>query len=86
MQTIEEKFESKGEKKGSSRQGVAREGPVWEGAGWQAWWPVTLMFGCSLLSYMDRQILAVLVALLGSMCFISKAHAVPSFARQTGMA
>jgi MFS transporter, ACS family, hexuronate transporter len=27
---------------------------------WHAWWPVTLMFGCSLLSYMDRQILAVL--------------------------
>jgi MFS transporter, ACS family, hexuronate transporter len=25
-----------------------------------AWWPVTLMLGCSLLSYMDRQILAVL--------------------------
>ncbi len=27
---------------------------------WQAWWPVTMMLGCSLLSYMDRQILAVL--------------------------
>ncbi len=27
---------------------------------WQAWWPVAMMLGCSLLSYMDRQILAVL--------------------------
>jgi ACS family hexuronate transporter-like MFS transporter len=26
----------------------------------QAWWPVAMMLGCSLLSYMDRQILAVL--------------------------
>jgi ACS family hexuronate transporter-like MFS transporter len=34
-------------------------------AGWSppslvVWWPVTLMLGCSLLSYMDRQVLAVL--------------------------
>src|SRR3984957_11370067 len=27
---------------------------------WLMWWPVTMMLGCSLLSYMDRQILAVL--------------------------
>lgn len=27
---------------------------------WQSWWPVILMLACSLLSYMDRQILAVL--------------------------
>src|SRR5271167_2922361 len=27
---------------------------------WRAWWPVTMMLACSLLSYMDRQILAVL--------------------------
>jgi MFS transporter, ACS family, hexuronate transporter len=27
---------------------------------WQAWWPVTMMFACSLLSYIDRQILSVL--------------------------
>jgi MFS transporter, ACS family, aldohexuronate transporter len=27
---------------------------------WHAWWPVTMMLACSLLSYMDRQILAVL--------------------------
>ncbi len=27
---------------------------------WHAWWPVTMMMACSLLSYMDRQILAVL--------------------------
>jgi MFS transporter, ACS family, hexuronate transporter len=26
----------------------------------RSWWPVTLMLGCSLLSYMDRQVLAVL--------------------------
>src|SRR5579863_5856071 len=30
------------------------------GLQWHAWWPVTMMFGCSLLSYMDRQILSVL--------------------------
>lgn len=30
------------------------------GISWLAWWPVTMMLGCSLLSYMDRQILAVL--------------------------
>jgi MFS transporter, ACS family, hexuronate transporter len=30
------------------------------GAAWRSWWPVTLMLACSLLSYMDRQILAVL--------------------------
>ena len=27
---------------------------------WHPWWPILLMLGCSLLSYMDRQILAVL--------------------------
>jgi ACS family hexuronate transporter-like MFS transporter len=27
---------------------------------WQAWWPVTMMLACSLLSYIDRQTLAVL--------------------------
>jgi MFS transporter, ACS family, hexuronate transporter len=27
---------------------------------WHSWWPVTMMLACSLLSYMDRQILAVL--------------------------
>jgi ACS family hexuronate transporter-like MFS transporter len=27
---------------------------------WHTWWPVTMMLACSLLSYMDRQILAVL--------------------------
>jgi MFS transporter, ACS family, aldohexuronate transporter len=27
---------------------------------WDSWWPVTMMLACSLLSYMDRQILAVL--------------------------
>jgi len=29
-------------------------------APWRVWWPVVMMFACSLLSYMDRQILAVL--------------------------
>jgi MFS transporter, ACS family, hexuronate transporter len=29
-------------------------------AAWKSWWPVTMMLACSLLSYMDRQILAVL--------------------------
>jgi ACS family hexuronate transporter-like MFS transporter len=29
-------------------------------AGWTAWWPVVMMLGCSLLSYIDRQTLAVL--------------------------
>ncbi|HXX18932.1 MAG TPA: MFS transporter [Candidatus Acidoferrum sp.] len=29
-------------------------------ASWRAWWPVVMMSACSLLSYMDRQILAVL--------------------------
>ena len=29
-------------------------------ANWLAWWPVVMMMACSLLSYMDRQILAVL--------------------------
>ena len=27
---------------------------------WRAWWPVGMMLACSLLSYMDRQVLAVL--------------------------
>ncbi|MBZ5695812.1 MAG: MFS transporter [Acidobacteriia bacterium] len=29
-------------------------------AAWKPWWPVVMMLACSLLSYMDRQILAVL--------------------------
>jgi len=33
---------------------------AWRSAFVIEWWPVTLMLGCSLLSYMDRQVLAVL--------------------------
>jgi MFS transporter, ACS family, hexuronate transporter len=29
-------------------------------AGWRAWWPLTMMLACSFLSYLDRQVLAVL--------------------------
>lgn len=31
-----------------------------DSAGWRAWWPVVMMLACSLLSYIDRQTLAVL--------------------------
>ena len=31
-----------------------------DSVGWTAWWPVVMMLGCSLLSYIDRQTLAVL--------------------------
>jgi len=40
-------------------QDIARD-PSHHAALSGAWWPVVIMFACSLLSYMDRQILAVL--------------------------